>query len=65
METVAGTFDPLLTETLAHMFRLDKDLSPRAVRGRRFTTARVPRLTERQQRSTSGSNDCGRNGGAR
>jgi hypothetical protein len=23
METVAGTFDPLLTETLGHMFRLD------------------------------------------
>jgi hypothetical protein len=42
METFAGTFDPLLTETLAHMFRLDKDLSPRTVRGRRFTTARVP-----------------------
>lgn len=26
METVAGTFDPLLMEALAHMFRLDKGL---------------------------------------
>jgi hypothetical protein len=25
MDMVAGTFDPPLTETLAHMFRLDKD----------------------------------------
>jgi 3-methyladenine DNA glycosylase/8-oxoguanine DNA glycosylase len=28
VEAIAGTFHPKLTQTLAHMFRLDEDLSP-------------------------------------
>jgi hypothetical protein len=49
MATVATKFDPLLTEQLAHMFRLDKDLSPRArtsIRNR--TRAALDRKTTKE-----------------
>jgi len=46
-DAALGDGRPLIRSAAGAPVPLDKDLSPRAVRRRRFTTVRVPRLTTR------------------